>query len=644
MCGIAGALGPANDATVAAVRKMSAALEHRGPDAEGEWTSEARNGRLAAFGHRRLSILDLDARAGQPMIDDERGNVLAYNGELYNYRELRSELEALGERFRTSSDTEVVLRAFGQWGDAFLERLRGMFAIGLWDAERGEVLLARDRLGIKPLYVAEVSLPQGIQTVLFASEVRALLASGQLRRKLDAMGLATYQWQGFVSGPQTILRGVRLLAAGGSMRVQLSDLSVRHRRWWTLPRVETVTDDTQELEAALLEATRQHLASDVPLGVFLSGGIDSSAVASLATRAADAPIRTFNVAFDEAEYDESGHARSVAAALGCEHTEVRLTEDEFTSRLPEALDALDQPTFDALNTWFVSRAVRDAGITVALAGTGGDELFGGYASFAELPAVGRKSRLASVVPEKVARGVASAIARRKTGNVQAAVPPQTRWGKLGDALATRGRLVELYQVAYGLFSEEFAHELIEKDRVPPIRLGLTLERRRELERLTDGQPTLHAISLLETASFLTERLLRDTDSASMSVSLEVRVPLLDHLVVEAAARLSEARRFEPLGRKQVLRDLALADLDPTLFERPKAGFELPVGRWCRAGLRDEVAGVLNDRHACEAVGLRHTAVADLWSAFEADAPGLYWSRIWSLFVLMRWAGHHSLRV
>jgi len=643
MCGIAGALGPATDATVEAARKISAALVHRGPDAEGEWVSPVRDDRIVALAHRRLSILDTDARAGQPMVDRERGHALVFNGEIYNYRELREELRSDGARFQTESDTEVLLRAYGRWGEGCLERLRGMFAFGLWDAEKGELLLARDRLGIKPLYIAEIALPRGIQTLLFASEVRALLASGLLRRKLDALGLATYHWQGFVSGPQTILRGVRLLPAGTCATVRLADFNVKQRRWWSLPSATGGVDDPAELTEVLTKAVSQHLASDVPLGVFLSGGIDSSAVTSLAVRASAAPIKTFNVAFDEAEYDESPHARAVAAALGTEHVEVRLTEQEFRRSLPQALDGLDQPTFDALNTWVVSRAVRAAGVTVALAGTGGDELFGGYSSFAELPSIGRKSRLASAVPTRVARRLAGALARVKTG-VPGAVPPQTRWGKLGDALATRGSLVELYQVAYGLFSEEFVRELTDVDRVPPIRLGLTRERRAELERLTNDQPVLHAISLLETASFLTERLLRDTDAASMNVSLEVRVPLLDHEVVEAVARLNEARRFRPLGRKQVLRDVALSSLDPELFDRPKAGFELPIGRWCRAGLRDEVAGVLLDEHACEAVGLRCDVVARLWSAFETGAPGIYWSRVWSLYVLMRWATAHNLRV
>jgi asparagine synthase (glutamine-hydrolysing) len=643
MCGIAGALGPATDATLEAARKISASLVHRGPDASGEWVSPVRHERVVALGHRRLSILDTDARADQPMVDPERGHVLVFNGELYNYRELRKELQSGGAQFRTESDTEVLLRAYGRWGEGCLERLRGMFAFGLWDEERGELLLARDRLGIKPLYIAEVTLPQGVQTVLFASEVRALLATGLLRRKLDAMGLATYHWQGFVSGPQTILRGVRLLPPGSSTIVRLADFQIRQRRWWSLPEASGEVDDPAELAETLTKAVSQHLASDVPLGVFLSGGVDSSAVASLAVRASSAPVKTFNVAFDEAEYDESPHARAVAEALGTEHVEVRLSAAEFRDSLSTGLEGLDQPTFDALNTWVVSRAVREAGVTVALAGTGGDELFGGYSSFAELPSVVRKSRLAAAVPTGVARRLAGAVTRAKTG-APGAVPPQTRWGKLGDALATRGSLIELYQVAYGLFSEEFVRELTDADRVPPIRLGLTRERRAELEALTQGQPVLHAISLLETATFLTERLLRDTDAASMNVSLEVRVPLVDHEVVEAAARLNDARRFHPLGRKQVLRDIALSSLEESLFERPKAGFELPIDRWCRSDLREEVGGVLMDIHACEAVGLQHEAVASLWRAFESGAPGIYWSRVWSLYVLMRWAASHNLRV
>jgi asparagine synthase (glutamine-hydrolysing) len=333
----------------------------------------------------------------------------------------------------------------------------------------------------------------------------------------------------------------------------------------------------------------------------------------------------------------------VAGALGTDHAELRLTQGEFADRLPQALDALDQPTFDAVNTWFVSHAAREAGMTVALAGTGGDELFGGYASFTDLPRAVRVGRVTGFLPDALSRRAAGVVARARTGPF-GEVPPQTRWGKLGDALAARGDLVRAYQVAYGLFSTDFQRTLIDDDRIPPIQLGLTRERADELARLVEGAPRLAAISLLELATFVGERLLRDTDVAGMSASLEVRVPLLDHRVVESVLGLAEERRFLPLGRKQALRDAALDRLDPALFERPKSGFVLPIERWCRDGLRDEVGEVLNDRDACDAVGLRREPVAALWRAFQAGAPGIYWSRVWSLYVLMRWARAHRLRV
>ena len=643
MCGLAGSIGRLDDDVLAAVERMSAAERHRGPDAAATWSSSRTpDARGVAFAHRRLAIIDLSAEANQPMHDPETGNVLIFNGEIYGFRELRDELRAEGCIFRTRSDTEVVLRAYARWGTGCLAKLRGMFALALYDARKRVVVLARDRIGIKPLYVARVPDRDGRSTVLFASEVRALLASGRIERKLSNEALATYAWNGFVNGDATIVEGVRSLPEGSFVEVSLDGAESRPTVFWSLPRAgASSVASLDAIGAALGTAASQHLESDVPVGVFLSGGIDSSAVAALATRAAKGPVHTFNIAFDDPSFDESKYAREVAAGLGTIHREIRLTEATFAAQLDAALGCLDQPSFDAINTYFVSRAVREAGITVALAGTGGDELFGGYRSYQEIPRGVRVARSLAWTP-RFARGTLSRIVARMKMGKSGAIPPQTRWGKLEDALATRGDRVDLYQVSYGLFSGRFLGELLDEELATGVAFGLAPGRRAALRALVEGEPDLSAIASLEIANFLGQRLLRDSDAASMAVSLELRVPLLDHLVIEEAAKLAEDRRFRPLGRKQVLRDVALAGLDPAIFDRPKSGFVLPIERWAKAGMQREVADTLHDREGCRAVGFVPEAVARLWDAFESGAPGIYWSRVWSIFALLRWSAANSV--
>jgi len=633
MCGIAGAVGAVSDAAVASVGRAHAALRHRGPDAEGTW-QDIENGRGVALAHRRLSIIDLSADGSQPMHDAESGLTIVFNGEIYNFQDLRAELEALGHVFRTRTDTEVLLKAHVTWGDGAVERLDGMFAYAIWDGKQRRTLLVRDRMGIKPLYCA-----QSERTLLFASELRALLATGLVRRKLDPAALHTYLWNGFVVGPRTIVEGVTLLPAGSMLAV--SDAGERElRHYWKPPDANGAEEDKSPLRERLAQSVQMRLIADVPLGVFLSGGVDSSALAALASRVSDQPIQTFNISFDETEFDESAYASRVAQFIGSEHHDIRLSEEHFSSQLDDALASLDQPTFDAINTYFVSRAVREAGLTVALAGTGGDELFGGYSSFRELPRAMRWSRHASALPEPWLRAAAATVTRFKTGR-PGEVDPQTRWGKLGDALATRGHLLEMYQVSYGLFTQAFLEQLsmVRSDQVT---YGLPVERARELERDASRCTLLGGISLLEQALFLGERLLRDTDAASMAVALEVRVPLLDHRIVEALAGLDDTTRFRPLGQKQLLRQLGLSGIDPSLFERPKSGFVLPLDVWCRRRLKGVIDSTFSDHELALSVGLNGQALGRLWRSYQQGAPGLYWSRVWSLFVLLNWCRQHGV--
>ncbi len=613
---------------------MNAYQAHRGPDSEGIWSEVDATANGAVLAHRRLAILDLTEDGRQPMIDPVTGNTIVYNGEVYNYRQLRQELEQLGVSFSSQCDTEVVLKAYRVWGKSFVERLRGMFALVIWDAQQKRALCVRDRLGIKPLYYTVISRGDGQKTVLIASELRSLLATGFVKRQLSREGLSSYIWNGFVVGPQTIVKDIQLLPAATLMEIDAEGKLETPQRYWSIPPAAS-TSTPEQLAQSLQAAVKMRLVSDVPLGVFLSGGVDSSAIAALAVNANVGTIKTFNLSFAEAEYDEADYAQQVARSLGTEHIEVHLSQEAFHAQLEKALQSLDQPTFDAINTFYISQAVRDAGITVALAGTGGDELFGGYRTFKELPPAQQVSRALQDFPDPLRRIAAQPITRLKMGAF-GIVPPQTRWGKLGDLLATQGDLLSLYQTFYSLFTLDLQAQLLPSGASAERDYGLPPSVAQQLRAESASEPTLSAISRYELTLFTGERLLRDTDAASMAVSLEVRVPLLDHEVVTQVVQQDPQSRFSPLGKKMILRRLALTKLDPALFERPKSGFVLPIERWSREQLSAEISATFADRNLCQAIGLNPLIINQLWQAFQVGAPGIYWSRIWSLYILLWW--------
>lgn len=657
MCGIAGAVGalsppvvdvaPIRSELTACVERISLALRHRGPDGAGLWAAESS---AVVLGHRRLAIIDLSEAGAQPMVDAASGCAITFNGEIYNFKELRHELEALGEQFHSSSDTEVVLKAYKRWGLTVIPRLRGIFAMGIWDPRSRCLHLVRDHMGIKPLYWTRVRNGSPAKEILlFASEVRALLASGMVERRLDPVGVASYLSQGFVIGPTTIVAGIELLPAASILTIgpgksAQDPNTCTLQSYWTAPSSRVSRTTEEELRAELANTVRMQLVSDAPLGIFLSGGIDSSAVAALASHAQPDAVHTFTIGFDEARLDESQFAARVAAAIGSRHTNVLLREEDFLQQLPDALSSIDQPTFDALNTYFVSRAARQAGMTVALAGTGGDELFGGYPSFVELP---KMRRAGAWVPPLLDGAVSGSyrLVAAMFWSLLGQTPPQVRWGKIADLARGAHDLLDLYQTSYALFTQEAQSRLASPQVQAAQRsldFGLPTEVARAWRERTQGSEPLHAISLLELSSFIGERLLRDTDAASMAVSLEVRVPLLDYALCEKVAGVDPARRFSPLGKKRLLRDLALGHLDPALFDRPKSGFVLPIGEWAKRRLQPEMERVLSDATLVSRAGLRPKSVRTLWRSYVAGKPGLYWSRVWSLYALLSWCQTHDM--
>ncbi len=386
---------------------------------------------------------------------------------------------------------------------------------------------------------------------------------------------------------------------------------------------------------------RVHLASDVPLGVFLSGGVDSSAVANLAQKVAGGRVNTFTLNFDEAEFSEGEIARRVAQAIGTQHQELVLTEAHFMAQLDAALDSLDQPTFDALNSYYMSHAVREAGFKVALVGSGGDELFGGYTTFRDLPKLIRWSRSMRWLPSSFRVAMGRAVASTMQSS-RGAFPPQTRWAKLPDMLAQGDDPLALYQLAYALFVPDTQHQLLGGRVDGGLVNGLPATMRARLRTELESSQILPAIGILERTLFLGERLLRDTDAASMSASIEIRLPLVDQVLVESVERLPDKDRFNPIGKKSMLRRIGLGGLNAELFERPKAGFVLPYDRWLRSGLGKMIDGTMRDPQAIEPTGLDPKAVGRLWQAFLDGAPGLYWSRIWAIYVFVRWCHRHRI--
>ena len=604
MCSIAGILnlGPiARDA----VARMNRAQRHRGPDDQGVASCTFPNGEIH-LGNTRLAIIDTSIAGHQPMNDPHTGNWITYNGETYNFKDLRHEL---GNSFTSNSDTEVVLRAYGRWGVDAFRRLRGMFALAIWDDHKQTLVLARDPLGIKPLYYYVAD-----NQFIFASEVRALLASGLVARKLSAAGVDSYLATGSVEAPLTIVEGVKQLLPGHCLQVN-SKLELRDVEF-AMPRPASFEgnrdDAVTRLRSELEESVRLHLVSDVPLGVFLSGGMDSSALVALLTRVSDQRPKTFSVVFDEAAYTEAPFSRAVAERFNTDHSEIHLTEERLLEILPGAINAIDQPTMDGINTFVVSSAVKRKGITVALSGLGGDELFAGYPSFRRA----LRFSAMSASSKRVMRAAAGIGKRALNGSVQR----QKFWQLMSSA----GGPAETYRISRQLFSSDFIFEM-------------TGRAVRHESRNGHGHDSdvVNAISGLEMRGYMTNTLLRDTDAMSMAHSLEVRVPFVDTRVVDVALSLPGKWKLGE-GPKPLLADV-MSDLLPRDFmRRPKMGFTLPFEKWIRGKLRDEIAAVLEDERRLSLVGLKSETVKKTWRRFLQAPNSVGWSRPWAIYVLVKW--------
>ncbi len=597
MCSISGVFGTQQISADVVVR-MNRAQRHRGPDDEG-----IANLGPVALGNTRLAIIDTSAAGHQPMQDPVTGNWITYNGETYNFKELRDEI---GGEWISNTDTEVVIRGYGKWGIGVFRRLRGMFALALWDNQKRQLLLARDPLGIKPLYYYSTK-----DQLVFASELRALLASKLVSPRLSRAGVDSYLAYGSIQAPLTIVEGIKQLLPGHYLQVSADDLrevefAVREREEVRGDRDDAVA----RLRAELEESVRLHLVSDVPLGVFLSGGMDSSALVALISQTRQRP-QTFSVVFDEPRFSEAPFSRAVAERFQTDHREIRLTEDQLIEMLPAAIAALDQPTMDGINTFVVSKAVKSAGITVALSGLGGDELFAGYPSFK------RAVRLASMSQ------ASKRVLRAASGIGRIAVNGSVQRQKFWQLANSEGTAADVYRISRQLFStatvsQITGHESINCRGVAPWP-----------PQFAD---TVNAISRLELSGYMTNTLLRDTDAMSMAHSLEVRVPFVDVKVVDYVLSLPGDWKLRNGYPKPLLAD-ALGDLLPREFlARPKMGFTLPFEKWLQQNLRHEVSSVLENAGPI----LNSEAVKKVWRDFLEKPRAVGWSRPWSLYVLAKW--------
>jgi asparagine synthase (glutamine-hydrolysing) len=634
MCGICGVIGiESKEAGETIVRRMMRAIVHRGPDGEGVLLSSP-----VAVGSRRLSIIDLPG-GNQPIWNEAGTLAVVYNGEIYNFRELRKELQSSGHDFRTNSDTEVIVHAYENWGVDCVKRLRGMFAFAVVEMPQGRtgrptrVFIARDRLGIKPLYYAAAD-----DAFFFASEVRALLASGCIAPQISAEALPSYLLFGSLSEPMTLVEGVTSLPPGHSITVPVASPTrpAKPEAYWSASadfakeKRETATASqphSLQVRSLLEDAVRSHLIADVPIGVFLSSGLDSTALAALASRV-QGGIHTFTVAFPDAEFSEAEIARRTAKRLGTDHAEFTLSHQEMADRLDEAIAAFDQPSMDGVNTYFVSWAARQSGLKVALSGLGSDELFGGYSTFANTSQVARLARTARLFPQSFR----NLVAKQLTDNGFFGFWPDTT-RKAVAAWQDPASLPHPYFFTRSLFTPQRVASWLgnKADISSNSPWARWLQSAAQEAASMDG---FTGVSWLELRSYLANTLLRDTDAMSMRNSLEVRVPFLDTPLVDYVLALPGSQKRRDARPKALLVE-ALRDLLPEeIVAQSKRTFTFPWESWLRGGLGERMAAGLVDWSPALEPQIHGAAAFEVWKEFLSGRTS--WSRPWSLYVLNEW--------
>lgn len=590
MCGIAGVVSGTlskSDVTSRA-QNMQNALAHRGPDDQGFFISATA---ATAFAHTRLSIIDLSQDGHQPMSSDCGRYTITYNGEIYNYQQLRDQLIAIGTQFHSCSDTEVILHLYQNEGESCLEKLRGMFAFCIWDEQRQTAFLARDPLGIKPLYYWHDG-----NTLAFASELRALLDSKLCSSELSNQGMQSYFLRGSVSEPNTLLKETKILSAGHSIYWEDGHCKIQqHSQLEFCPQKILHKHAISLTRAALEDSVKAHLIGDVPVGIFLSGGIDSTTLLAIATQVSDQPINTYSIGFESAKWNEADTAKRIAEHFGSQHTELIVTEEIARKLFDGFLEAIDQPTIDGFNTYCVAKLAHDNGAKVVLSGVGGDELFAGYASFQTLPKmlrIHRNSRwlrpLFNLVSQRLNRFLPSRLRR------------------LFDYLSQPISLSKAHQSLRGIFSRSETRALLKNH-------NLTFSKAEKISNNRE-QPLEDQISQVELTQYMRNQLLRDSDVMSMAWGLELRLPFVDYKLIKSLTTIPADIRLR-FGKSLLIE--SVPEIPAWVTERSKQGFRFPFDQW----------------------------FGDRWSELETEPPSWIsltpWYRRWNLVVLEYWLAHYQ---
>ncbi|MBU9376013.1 asparagine synthase (glutamine-hydrolyzing) [Burkholderia multivorans] len=648
MCGIDGFLNSVafdEETARGTLARMTASLAHRGPDAQGLWVDPAAG---IALGHRRLAIVDLSVHGRQPMASACGRYVMVFNGEIYNHRELRAQLERVGRApaWRGHSDTEVLLAAFAAWGvDATLRRATGMFALALWNRESRVLTLARDRIGEKPLYYGWIG-----DALVFASELKALRAYPGFDGEIDRDALCLYLRHSAVPAPHTIYRGIRKLPPGSWIQFEHAQDTPRIRTYWALehaidaghhePFAGTAAEAVDRLDTVLRQAVARQMEADVPLGAFLSGGVDSSAIVALMQAQSAAPVDTFTIGFHEAGYDEAGYAKAVARHLGTRHTELYVTADHALDVVPKLPSIYDEPFSDAsqIPTFLVAELTRRH-VKVSLSGDGGDELFGGYTRYFLTPRLWRKLHR---VPAAVRTRIAGALhALRPDHADQLAAVAQGAWGA-GELRESPTRI--------GDRLHKLGHVMTADSRIGLYRLLMSSVHHPERIALAGHEPPtpLDTVSAwpahlsfaeqamaIDTLTYLPTDILTKVDRAAMAVSLETRMPFLDHHVVEFAWRLPASLRLPEGQSKALLRRLLDRYVPTELIDRPKQGFCAPIDHWLRGALRDWADALLQPSRLRDEGFFDAAAVERLWRQHQTGR--MNWQhQLWTVLMFQAW--------